>query len=133
MGGLTSSSLYSNTYSISDKKKSTCSDLDELKLTMKFEKSSSKDLPTKLELELVDPTTGTVVYRKRQNIYYVKLQEKLATLDSSKDYVLTVTSIKGANETSDKVTIHNKHHDKEKEVKDDKIESPGKRFNQFAM
>jgi len=38
------------------------------------------------------------------------LQEKLATLDSGNDYVLTVTSIQGSSKTSEKVTIHNKYH-----------------------
>lgn len=51
-----------------------------------------------------------MVFRKRQNIYYVKLQEKLAALDSGNDYILTVTSIQGVNKTSEKVTIHNKHY-----------------------
>ena len=55
---------------------------------------------------------GNVVYQKRQNIYYVKLQEKLSTLDSGQDYVMTVTSISGRDKTkSDKVTIHHKNYD----------------------
>jgi hypothetical protein len=33
--------------------------------------------------------------RKRQNLYYVKVQERLSTLDASEDYVMTVTSITG--------------------------------------
>ena len=53
-----------------------------------------------------------MVYQKRQNIYYVKLQEKLSTLDSGQDYVMTVTSISGRDKTkSDKVTIHHKNYD----------------------
>lgn len=75
---------------------------------MKFESLSSKSLPTKMDLEIVDGT-GAVVFKKRQNIYYVKLQEKLATLDSAKDYVMTVTSMSGKDSTSDRVTIYNKH------------------------
>lgn len=83
---------------------------DELHLTMKFENESSNNLPSKIQLEIRDHL-GNVVFRKRQNIYYVKLQEKLSTLDSAKDYVMTVTSITGLDKTSEEVTIHNKHYD----------------------
>ena len=48
---------------------------EELKLTLKFETISS-DLPAKLHLELCDQS-GNVVFKKRQNIYYVKLQGDL--------------------------------------------------------
>ena len=48
---------------------------DELKLTLKFDNCPSKNLPTKLQLEICD-SEGNVVFRKRQNIYYVKLQVK---------------------------------------------------------
>ena len=48
---------------------------DELKLTLKFDNCPSKNLPTKLQLEICD-YEGNVVFRKRQNIYYVKLQVK---------------------------------------------------------
>ena len=46
---------------------------DELKLTLKFDNCPSRNLPTKLQLEIKD-SKGNVVFRKRQNIYYVKLQ-----------------------------------------------------------
>ena len=87
---------------------------DELHLTMKFENESSKDLPSKIQLEIRDKS-GNIVYSKRQNIYYVKLQEKLSTLDSGKDYVMTVTSISGQLKSSEEVAIHNKHFDPSKE------------------
>jgi hypothetical protein len=35
------------------------------------------------------------MFRKRQNLYYVKVQERLSTLDASEDYIMTVTSITG--------------------------------------
>lgn len=82
---------------------------DELRLTLKFENESSKNLPTKIQLEICDAASGRIVFRKRQNIYYVKLQEKLATLNSAEDYVLTVTSISGGEKAEEKVTIHNKY------------------------
>ena len=83
---------------------------DELRLTLKFENESSKNLPTKIQLEICDASTGRIVFRKRQNIYYVKLQEKLSALNSAEDYVLTVTSITGRQSAEEKVTIHNKHY-----------------------
>ncbi len=79
---------------------------EELKLTLQFETASS-ELPTKLHLELRDES-GNTVFTKRQNIYYVKLQEKLATLDCDKDYVLKVTSIQDDLKTNEEVVIHNK-------------------------
>ena len=80
---------------------------EELNLTLKFENVSSK-LPPKLQLEICDSDSGKVVFQKRQNIYYIKLQEKLASLDCDKNYVLKVTSIKD-NVTSDGVVeIHKK-------------------------
>ena len=33
--------------------------------------------------------------RKRQNLYYVRVQERLSTLDAEDDYIMTVTSICG--------------------------------------
>ena len=83
---------------------------DELRLTLTYENESSKNLPTKIQLEICDASTGRVVFRKRQNIYYVKLQEKLASLNSAEDYVLTVTSITGREKAEEKVTIHNKYY-----------------------
>ena len=79
---------------------------EELKLTLKFS-SLSSDLPAKLHLELCDEE-GNVVFKKRQNIYYVKLQEKLCTLDSDHDYVLKVTSIQDDVKTDEEVLIQNK-------------------------
>ena len=35
------------------------------------------------------------IFRKRQNLYYVKVQERLSTLDAGQDYIMTVTSISG--------------------------------------
>ena len=79
---------------------------EELKLTLKFQTISS-DLPAKLHLELCDEE-GNVVFKKRQNIYYVKLQEKLCTLDSDHDYILKVTSIQDDVKTDEEVLIQNK-------------------------
>ena len=73
---------------------------------MKFE-TISTDLPAKLHLELCDDV-GNVVFSKRQNIYYVKLQEKLATLDCEKDYTLRITSIQDDVKTDEEVVIQNK-------------------------
>ena len=73
---------------------------------MKFE-TISTDLPTKLHLELCDDS-GNIVFSKRQNIYYIKLQEKLATLDCDKDYVLKITSIQDDIKTDEEVVIQNK-------------------------
>ena len=73
---------------------------------MKFETISS-DLPAKLHLELCDQS-GNVVFKKRQNIYYVKLQEKLVTLDSDNDYILKVTSIQDDIKTDEEVVIQSK-------------------------
>ena len=85
-------------------------DHDELRLTLKYENESSKNLPTKIQLEICDALTGSVVFKKRQNIYYVKLQESLSSLNSAEDYVLTVTSITGREKAEEKVTIHNKYY-----------------------
>ena len=41
--------------------------------------------------------------RKRQNLYYVKVQERVSTLDAADDYVMTVTTICGPS----KVILHN--------------------------
>ena len=95
-------------------------DFDELKLTLKYENESSKNLPTKLQLEICDAKTGRIVFRKRQNIYYVKLQENLSSLNSAEDYVLTVTSISGGEKAEEKVTIHNKYYKPEEDVNPDK-------------
>jgi len=82
--------------------------LDELKLNLRYDVSSSL-LPTKLELE-VKNKEGKVVFRKRQNLYYVKVQERLSTLDAGEDYIMTVTSISGNRKASEDVTIHNKNY-----------------------
>ena len=89
---------------------------DELKLTLKYDNESSKNLPTKIQLEICDAKTGRIVFRKRQNIYYVKLQENLSSLNSTQDYVLTVTSISGREKAEEKVTIHNKYYSPEEDV-----------------
>ena len=77
-----------------------------MKLTLKFE-TCSAELPAKLHLELCD-RDGNVVFKKRQNIYYIKLQEKLCTLDSDNDYVLKVTSIQDDVKTDEEVIIQSK-------------------------
>ena len=58
-------------------------------------------------LELCDQS-GNVVFKKRQNIYYVKLQEKLCTLDCDNDYILKITSIQDDIKTDEEVIIQNK-------------------------
>merc|ERR1719419_521753 len=82
--------------------------LDELKLNLVFD-VNSKQLPTKLQLEIKDKK-GRVVFKKRQNLYYVKVQERVSTLDAADDYVMTVTTICGPSKTSEDVTIHNKYY-----------------------
>lgn len=84
------------------------SSLEELKLDLKFE-TSSYDLPAKVQLEILD-NDGRTVFQKRQNVYYIRLQEKLATLDGEKDYVLKITAIQGDCKSDEQVTIHNKNH-----------------------
>ena len=80
--------------------------LDELKLNLVFD-VNSRQLPTKLQLEIKDKA-GRVVFRKRQNLYYVKVQERVNTLDAGDDYIMTVTTITGPSKTSEDVPIHNK-------------------------
>lgn len=83
--------------------------LDELKLSFRFD-VDSRTLPTKIQLEITDPS-GRVVYKKRQNVYYVLVQERIPTLDGEKDYQMILTSITGTDEAQKKVIIHNKHHE----------------------
>eukprot|EP00092_Neocalanus_flemingeri_P004003 GFUD01004309.1.p1 GENE.GFUD01004309.1~~GFUD01004309.1.p1 ORF type:complete len:715 (+),score=200.07 GFUD01004309.1:151-2295(+) len=82
--------------------------LDELKLNLVFD-VNSRQLPTKLQLEIKDKK-GRVVFKKRQNLYYVKVQERLSTLDAEDDYIMTVTSICGPSTTCEEVPIHNKYY-----------------------
>ena len=84
---------------------------EELNLTLKFDNVATK-LPPKLQLEICDPDSGKVVFMKRQNIYYIKLQEKLATLDCGKNYVLKVTSIKDNITADEEVVIQKKDAEK---------------------
>ena len=35
-----------------------------------------------------------MVFKKRQNIYYVKLQEKLSTLNADEDYTLVMKTVR---------------------------------------
>ena len=35
------------------------------------------------------------MHRKRQNVYYVKLQEEISTLNADQEYYMTITSIYG--------------------------------------
>ena len=43
-----------------------------------------------------------IFLRKRQNVYYVKLQEDISTLSGDEDYVLSITSIYGPEKVSEK-------------------------------
>jgi hypothetical protein len=70
---------------------------------------NSQQLPTKLQLEIRD-RTGRVVFRKRQDLYYVKVQERLSTLDAEDDYMMTVTTICGPATATEQVPIHNKYY-----------------------
>ena len=90
--------------------------VDELQLNLVFDVNSNL-LPTKLHLEIKDKN-GRVVFRKRQNLYYVKVQERVSTLDAECDYIMTVTTITGPAKTSADVRIHNKHHVPEEEEED---------------
>ena len=45
--------------------------------------SNSALLPDKVQLEIRDGG-GRIVFKKRQNVYYVKLQERISALDSKK-------------------------------------------------
>ena len=89
---------------------------EKLKLNFVFS-GSSRLLPTKLHIEIKDEKGRTVfrqicflrprrsivvkliqlgnVCRKRQNVYYVKLQEEISTLSAEETYIMTVTSIYG--------------------------------------
>jgi hypothetical protein len=96
----------------------------------------SLNLPNKIELEITD-SSGRSVYRKRQNIYYVKLQERVATLDAEKDYELRVTTVAEATrpgvkpvESSQTVIIHNKHYVPEKATEEE-VKPPPKARVQF--
>ena len=62
------------------------------------------------------------MFRKRQNLYYVKVQERLSTLDAGSDYIMTVTTLCGPSKTSEDVTIHNKFY-YEPEEPDSLVES----------
>jgi len=84
------------------------SKLDELRLNLVFD-VNSQQLPTKLQLEIRD-RTGRVVFRKRQDLYYVKVQERLSTLDAEDDYMMTVTTICGPATATEQVPIHNKYY-----------------------
>ena len=69
--------------------------MDELKMILTFDlpksappnggnaTSSSALLPDKVQLEIRDGG-GRIVFKKRQNVYYVKLQERISALDSKK-------------------------------------------------
>ena len=45
--------------------------------------NSASLLPDKVQLEIRDGG-GRIVFKKRQNVYYVKLQERISALDSKK-------------------------------------------------
>ena len=57
-----------------------------------------------------------IVFRKRQNVYYVKVQERLSSLDAEEDYMMTVTSICGPKQASEEVPIHSKYFSPTEEV-----------------
>lgn len=80
--------------------------MDELNVTFRFD-VDSRDLPTKIQLEIRD-NRGRVCFKKRQNIYYVKLQERIPTLDAEQDYKLQITTVTDGDETVEEVVIHNK-------------------------
>ena len=53
-------------------------------LTFDLPKSAGSTLlPDKVQLEIRDGG-GRIVFKKRQNVYYVKLQERISALDSKK-------------------------------------------------
>ena len=62
------------------------------------------------------------MFRKRQNLYYVKVQERVSTLDAECDYIMTVTTITGPAKTSADVRIHNKHHVPEEEDEEEDLD-----------
>jgi len=101
----TTNPLQSGSYSFSSRLPSR---LDELRLNLRYDVTSTL-LPTKLHLEIKNKE-GRVVFRKRQNLYYVKVQERLSTLDAAEDYIMTVTSISGNRKASEDVKIHNRNH-----------------------
>ena len=91
---------------------------EKLALNLVFEGNCSRQLPTKLHIEIKD-CKGRVVFRytesfnflkcfielllfdrKRQNVYYVKLQENISTLNAEEDYFMTITSIYGPESVS---------------------------------
>ena len=65
--------------------------VDELKMILTFDLPKSTErgpassvlLPDKVQLEIRDGG-GRIVFKKRQNVYYVKLQERISALDSKK-------------------------------------------------
>merc|ERR1711971_775066 len=81
---------------------------EKLKLNIHFA-GDSRHLPTKIHIEIRD-CKGRVVFRKRQNVYYVKLQEEISTLSGEEDYVLTITSIYGPEKKSFETIIYNKNY-----------------------
>lgn len=53
-----------------------------------------------------------MVFKKRQNIHYVKVQERIAALDGLRDYDLEITTVEdGGGEAVDHVVIYSKDHD----------------------
>jgi len=87
---------------------SSSSRTEKLKLNLLFE-GDSRQLPTKLHIEIRD-SRGRVVFRKRQNVYYVKLQEEISTLNADQEYYMTITSIYGPESTSFELTIRPKNY-----------------------
>jgi len=85
---------------------------EKLKLNLIFE-GDSHELPTKLHIEIKD-SKGRVVFRKRQNVYYVKLQEDISTLNSEEDYFMTISSIYGTETEILEMTIHHRGYDQER-------------------
>ncbi len=98
-------------------------------MVLTFDVASSRELPDKVQLEIRDGS-GRIVFKKRQNVYYVKLQEKIAALDAnrctiiecsiekgsisrmneifSRDYFLELKAITGPEESIENVTIFHK-------------------------
>ena len=46
-------------------------------------------------------------------MYYVRVQERVSTLDAGCDYIMTVTTITGPAHTSEDVAIYNKYYKEE--------------------
>lgn len=105
-----SRSLSSSNYRFLTRSRFYSPQVDELKLNFQFRVNSCR-LPDKIQVEIKDDT-GRIVFQKRQNIYYIKLQERISVLDPGSDYTLEVKTVKDKTEATETLTIHNKHFQK---------------------